>query len=119
MPRKRPRERRGAAGEVAYAWQLGKLGPPGPRLRRILVEGAARLSVESFPHSNQYKKGTWKGLRLAAGKRSAGFTCPRCGLTGSLSDHEIRPDGTVNPSVVCPGEGCDFHAFIRLEGWKP
>ncbi len=116
MPR-RPRERRGT-GKIAYAWQLGKLGSPGPRLRQILVEGGARLSVESFPRSDRYDKGTWKGLRLAAGKCSAGFTCPRCGLTGSLADHEIRPDGTVSPSVVCPGEGCDFHAFIRLGGWK-
>lgn len=35
------------------------------------------------------------------------------------SHHTIADDGTVSPSVVCPREGCSFHEFIRLDGWKP
>lgn len=31
--------------------------------------------------------------------------------------HQIAPDGTVSPSVVCPHDGCDFHEFVRLENW--
>jgi len=49
--------------------------------------------------------------------RTALFACPN-GHIGSLSDHEIADDGTVLPSVVCPHEGCDFHEFIKLEGWQ-
>jgi len=30
--------------------------------------------------------------------------------------HTIRPNGEVSPSLVC--NGCDFHAFITLEGWE-
>jgi len=32
-------------------------------------------------------------------------------------DHEITVDGTVQPSVDCPEDGCDFHEFVRLECW--
>jgi hypothetical protein len=33
-------------------------------------------------------------------------------------NHTISSDGTVTPSVVCSIEGCGFHDFIKLEGWK-
>ncbi len=72
----------------------------------------------NVPHSNDHKKGTWKGLKLAAGGRSASFTCPACGLTGALTHHEIREDGVVLPSVVCPGT-CTFHEHLKLEDWSP
>lgn len=49
-------------------------------------------------------------------RRSAWATCPN-GHTASLADHEIAADGTVSPSLVCPHERCDFHDFVRLEGW--
>ena len=44
--------------------------------------------------------------------------CPR-GHVASL-DHDIAADGAVSPSAVCPGDRmpCDFHEFIRLEGWS-
>jgi hypothetical protein len=56
------------------------------------------------------------------------FTCPTCGITGSLSDHTIDAKGSVSPSVDCPGEirhedgtrePCSFHDSVILEGWKP
>ena len=50
--------------------------------------------------------------------RSASFTCPICGNTGTLLDHAISPEGKVTPSVVCSFEGCVFHEFVRLAGWR-
>jgi hypothetical protein len=53
------------------------------------------------------------------GKVEVRLTCPLCGLQ-SLLDHEIAADGTVTPSVVCPGgTSCTWHEVIKLEGWKP
>lgn len=43
--------------------------------------------------------------------------CPHCGTAAEL-DHSIASDGTVTPSVVCPVIGCDFHEYVRLEGWE-
>lgn len=63
--------------------------------------------------------GEWKGLRLGGGRRSASVGCPECGQLAHLDDHIISKDGTVTPSLVCPYEGCSFHAFVRLEGWVP
>jgi predicted RNA-binding Zn-ribbon protein involved in translation (DUF1610 family) len=33
----------------------------------------------SIAQNSDYKPGTWKGLKLAEGGRSASFTCPQCG----------------------------------------
>ncbi len=43
-------------------------------------------------------------------------SCGGCGAKATLEDHSIAPDGTVNPSLVCP-EGCGWHVFGRLVGW--
>lgn len=72
-----------------------------------------------YPFDPDYKPGTWKGLKLAEGGRSASFTCPECHQLASLTDHTIEADGRVTPSVVCPTDGCTFHQFIQLEGWQP
>ena len=70
----------------------------------------------TVPQNNHYEPGTWKGLKTKDG-RKASFTCPN-GHTGVLTDHEILADGSVHPSVVCPTDGCNFHEFIKLEGWS-
>lgn len=44
--------------------------------------------------------------------------CPGCGETATLTDHEIRDDGTVHPSLVCPFAVCNFHEWVRLDGWR-
>jgi hypothetical protein len=47
----------------------------------------------------------------------ASMTCPRGhGLT--LRNHSVSGSGQVHPSVVCPTVGCDFHEFVRLDGWS-
>jgi hypothetical protein len=63
--------------------------------------------------------GCWHGGRKSDGTRTATLQCPGCGKVASMSQHTIEPDGTVSPSAVCPYEGCTFHQWIRLEGWKP
>lgn len=32
--------------------------------------------------------------------------------------HEVKKDGTVNPSIVCPHEGCTWHVWGKLLGWQ-
>ena len=44
------------------------------------------------------------------------YQCPLCGATLGLKGHEIHPDGSVTPAVLCPY--CDFNDMIKLEGWK-
>lgn len=63
------------------------------------------------------KAGTWRYLSNGE-VQSASFTCPKCGLPGTLEDHDIDIDGTVAPSVECPDEKCGFHDRIRLIDWK-
>lgn len=62
--------------------------------------------------------GTWRGLQTADG-RSASVTCPECGESATLTGHDISDDGTVTPSVVCPHDGCSWHAWVKLDGWAP
>lgn len=59
---------------------------------------------------------TWRKLKLANGRISATIICPNKHY-GALINHEILEDGTVQPSVVCPIQGCGFHDNIKLEGW--
>lgn len=86
------------------------------KCRYILKVNARIKRVKEYPHSTEYKPGTWKGIKTAKG-RQASFTCPDCGLLGSLINHEVASDGTVTPSVVCP-HNCGFHEFIKLIGWQ-
>lgn len=61
----------------------------------------------------------WRGLKPGeeGGKRSAWFKCPN-GHLGTLTLHDIAPDGVVSPSVGCPFSGCMFHDHIKLIGWE-
>lgn len=43
--------------------------------------------------------------------------CPKCEASDRLN-HTIEKDGTVNPSVVCVNGTCNFHEFVKLEGWE-
>lgn len=61
------------------------------------------------------ERGTWRLWALGAHVRVI-VCCPRCGLESTLA-HEVRTNGDVEPSAVCPHEGCNFHEFIRLEDW--
>jgi hypothetical protein len=71
--------------------------------------------------------GRWRGTLPESGVRSANASCPKCGRPVSLSDHTIKADGTVEPSLVCAYDGstpdlspaCEFHDNVRLVGWSP
>ena len=63
--------------------------------------------------------GSWRGLKVGLHHRSASVTCPNCGRTATLTDHDIAADGTVTPSLVCPHGGCGFHDHVKLVGWMP
>jgi hypothetical protein len=65
------------------------------------------------------KPGVWRPAKIENDKRTATVSCPKCGKSASLSDHEIAADGAVTPSLVCPHEPCTFHEFVKLEGWVP
>jgi hypothetical protein len=59
----------------------------------------------------------WKPCHPSTRARfKADLTCAR-GHAVSLKNHEVLSDGRVIPSVVCLAPGCDFHEYIRLEGW--
>lgn len=60
---------------------------------------------------------TWAKHIYQSGRVQVVTRCSN-GHIGSLDDHEIASDGTVSPSVVCQREGCNFHEFIKLEGWN-
>lgn len=64
-----------------------------------------------------YAPGTWKRLRVGTVK-SASINCPLCGEMGLLTDHTIKENGDVEPSVVCPNEECTFHEYVTLVGWN-
>lgn len=59
----------------------------------------------------------WRRVLSSRGPATALMDCPRCGREGLLDLHDIAPNGEVRPSVVCPHAGCDFHDFVRLDGW--
>lgn len=60
---------------------------------------------------------TWAIFRYESGRVQVVTRCKN-GHIGSLDDHQVSEDGGVQPSVVCQKAGCDYHEFIRLEGWK-
>ncbi len=66
------------------------------------------------------KRGPQRGQYYLIYDHATGSTtkivCPNCGTKGEL-EHEINSLGEVSPSVECPTKGCDFHNYIKLEGW--
>lgn len=57
------------------------------------------------------------GCHDRKGERWIWMRCPN-GHIATLCDHTIRPNGKVEPSVVCPVDGCGFHAMVVLDGWE-
>jgi len=75
-------------------------------------------SYARAPQVPSYKMpaGTWKPLN-DGNRRSAVVACHKCGLPATLTEHSIAADGTVNPSLGCPHDGCDAHTWATLDGW--
>ena len=71
--------------------------------------------------TGEFPPGTWRAIKRD-GVEAANLSCPKCGFRAGLghdTNHEIGVDGTVSPSVVCDGDGCDFHEYVRLRDWAP
>lgn len=86
-------------------------------LSGIYVGATMTFKAKKCTDIHDHKEpGTWKELIMEGGEISATFTCPKCGMYGSLEDHEVTPAGEVSPSVEC-SNSCGFHEFIVLEEW--
>lgn len=65
-----------------------------------------------WPYLYQTQDGDWRAS-----------TYVRCGH-GHVSRldiggmHELRHDGVVTPSLVCPVDGCDWHENVKLVAWQ-
>lgn len=62
------------------------------------------------------EKGVYRG-GISEGKKTATMSCPDCGESASLSEHDIDEKGNVSPSVVCPNSDCNFHEHIQLKDY--
>ncbi len=76
--------------------------------------------IQKGTHEDQ-APGTW-WTHAGEASKSVMVKCPRCGKIGGvgLGDgyHHILSTGEVQPSLVCPRLGCDFHEHVTLEGWS-
>ena len=70
-------------------------------------------------HDNPWQggKGVWRG-GIFDGVSTATVSCPKCGEVASLTAHRINSEGKVTPSLTCPARNCDFHEWVRLDGWN-
>ena len=62
-------------------------------------------------------KGQWRAVRDENKRRSAVLACPGCTATARINSDIVAADGTVKLTVAC--DYCDFHEFIKLDGWIP
>jgi hypothetical protein len=76
------------------------------------------MAQSRFTESITREPGTYK--RTAGG--GATLQCPKCkggiAVGYGATVHQIKPDGMVLPSVVCPRPTCTYHEFVTLEGWS-
>ena len=63
------------------------------------------------------EKGVYR-VGMSEGKKTATMSCPICGQSASLSQHNIDKKGNVSPSVVCPNNACTFHEYVQLENFS-
>jgi hypothetical protein len=85
------------------------------------------LVVPHKPHAHQVAEGSLSWWVHESEDQQLAFVLFECpnGHVGTLrhlhsgNGHHINDRGSVQPSVVCPHEGCGFHEFVRLEDWIP
>jgi hypothetical protein len=87
--------------------------PPAREWRRFQP-----LSLKRFDGAGKPPPLHWKPCHpRTAHLFKAEITCEH-GHGIVLGGHEIRTDGSVDPSVVCKAPGCRFHTFVKLAGWR-
>ncbi len=74
----------------------------------------------SGPENPPLVRGTWWPLTWGDGRHTANICCRDCGWACCLfpDHHSIAQDGIINPSLVCPNDQCNFHEYVRLDGWE-
>lgn len=78
----------------------------------------------ALPAGEGFAPGTWRFWVFGPARiLGAAVTCPQCRRGFSIgggqpfgSCHTVAADGTISPSVVCPG--CGWHVHAQLAGWK-
>jgi ribosomal protein S27AE len=90
--------------------------PEAVAAKRRLEECLMDHRGTNFFVRGQNQPGTWRPARVE-GVWTVRIWCPRCGLSATLEEHQIAPDGYVYPSLVCPHR-CGFHEFGRLCDWS-
>lgn len=74
-------------------------------------ERTITLAYNAAPDANP---GTWRWFNR--GNNAVRMvSCPKCGRVMSCR-HEFKVDGTVDPSLICGYEDCDFHEWVRWTG---
>jgi hypothetical protein len=81
--------------------------------------------VIALPAADGFAPGTWRFWVFGPARiLGAAVTCPQCRRAFSIgggqvfgSCHTVAADGTISPSVVCPG--CGWHVMAKLDGWQP
>ena len=88
--------------------------------RLVLEQRPGRSGPRLFrrPETGSEPPLSWRPIILGDGSRTARVVCSN-GHSAWIDDHEIAADGTVEPSLECPVEGCDFPPYVRLQGWNP
>ena len=86
-------------------------------LGALLVPAVININRHGDANAGPMSPLRWRTVHLDGRPQQA--VCCANGHAAFLDDHEIAADGTVSPSLVCPEDGCDFHEFVKLEGWMP
>lgn len=87
---------------------------PHPPYPVHVLAPAGTQDITRMPHGTwtRVERGPWHALVMVS--------CPRCGAaTGPGIRSTIDAEGTVQPSWYCPAGRCNFHGYVRLEGWRP
>ena len=75
------------------------------------------LSCQRFDEDGSLPPLHWRPCHPSTRKHfKADMSCAN-GHQVSLKSHLVLADGQVKPSVVCRASRCDFHEFVRLDGW--
>jgi hypothetical protein len=72
--------------------------------------------VESWQELVAGEAGDYMVTRRSDGTKGIIMNCPRCGSYASSSEgHVILTENplTMEPSFVCPHEGCGAHYFVK------
>jgi hypothetical protein len=92
-------------------------GPKKPKPAAQPRRTYTRIGIPSYTGDGPPPPGHWKSCHPSTRRRfKAELTC-LASHSISLKNHTVAANGEVNPSVVCLSPGCQFHEFVKLEGW--